>query len=176
MVMAHLRENHAVLHLQSIKTQNNPVLSAFASGGWKNGYIPDINVLTANFTAGLDLRIPIFDATRHKNNLRLVSSEINITRQETDRTAREISMEVYQNEANLQAALRKIEQSELQVQQAEEALQLAEVNYSIGAITNLDLLDAQTLLAESKIMLLKARVDSAISIVRLDISVGRAIN
>jgi len=174
-VLARLREKHAELHLQSVKTQNNPVLSAFVAGGWKNGYIPDINKLTANFSAGVELRVPIFDATRHRNNLRMVSSEITVSRQESDRIAREIATEVYQNEAGLQASQRKIEQSEMQVRQAAEALQLAQVNYSIGAITNLDLLDSQTALAESRIMLLKARVDHAISIVRLDISLGRII-
>jgi outer membrane protein len=121
------------------------------------------------------LRIPIFDGMRRRDNIRMVTSEIAISKQETDRTARDISAEVYQNEAGMEASRRKIEQSEMQVQQAREALQLAEVNYSIGAITNLDMLDSQTALSESRIMLLKARVDYAISIVRLDISLGRSI-
>jgi outer membrane protein TolC len=42
-------------------------------------------------------------------------------------------------------------------------------------ITNLDLLDAETSAAESKLNLLKARSDYAVSLARLNISVGRQV-
>jgi outer membrane protein len=175
-IIAHLNEKHAELNLGVVKIQNNPVLSAFGSGGMKNGYFPDLTMPKANYAVGLGIRVPIFDATRHKYNVRIAGSQINVTKQETESAKREISTEVNENEAGFRTALEKIGQSELQVQQAEEALKLAQVNYTIGAITNLDLLDAETSSADSKLSLLKARVDLAVSIVRLDISLGRPIN
>jgi outer membrane protein TolC len=175
MIVAGLKEEHATLHLKSVKVQNNPVLNAFLSGGIKNGYIPDLNLLTPNYTAGLGLRIPIFDATRRKNYIKIANVEINVSKQETEETRREISSEVYQNEAMLNASLQKIKQSNLQVRQAEEALDLAKVSFSSGVITNLDLLDAETSAAESKVNLLKARADYAISLVRLNISLGKPV-
>ena len=176
MIVASLKEEHAALHLKTVKVQNNPVLDAFLSGGIKNGYIPDLNLLTPNYAAGLGLRVPIFDATRRKNNIKLANVEINILKQETEQTRREISSEVYQNEALLNASLQKIKQSNLQVRQAEEALELAKVSFSSGVITNLDLLDAETSAAESKVNLLKAKTDYAVSLARLNISIGRPIN
>ena len=176
MIVAGLKEEHAALHLKTVKVQNNPVLDAFLSGGIKNGYIPDLNLLTPNYAAGLGLRIPIFDATHRKNYIKLANVEINVLKQETEQTRREISSEVYQNEALLNASLQKIKQSNLQVRQAEEALELAKVSFSSGVITNLDLLDAETSAAESKVNLIKAKADYAVSLVRLNISIGRPIN
>jgi len=45
-----------------------------------------------------------------------------------------------------------------------------------GVITNLDLLDAETSAAESKLNLLKARTDFSINLVRLNISIGKPVN
>jgi outer membrane protein TolC len=175
MIVAALKEEHAGLHLKVVKVQDNPVLDAFVSGGFKNGFFPDLNELTPNFAAGVGLRVPIFDATRRKNNIRLANAEINVLKQETEQTKRDISGEVYQNEAQVTAALQKIKQSNMQVKQAEEALQLARVSFSSGVITNLDLLDAETSAAESKVNLLKAQTDYAVSIARLNISIGRPV-
>ena len=176
MVIANLREKHSELHLKTIKAQNNPVLSAFASGGWKNGFIPDLSVFTGNYAAGVGLHVPIFDAGRRKNNIDMANASINMSKQESEQTNREISTEVFQNDANLQASLQKIRQSELQVQQAEEALALAKISFMSGSITNLDLLDAETAASESKVSLLKANIDYVIDVVRLNISVGKSID
>ncbi len=175
MIVAGLREEHAELHLKAVKVQNNPVLNAFLSGGIKNGYIPDLNEPTPNFAAGVGLHIPIFDGTRRKNYIKLADVEINMLKQETEQTRREISSEVFQNEAQLNASIQKIKQSSLQVRQAEDALELAKVSFQSGVITNLDLLDAETSAAESKVNLLKARADYAVSLARLNISLGKPI-
>ncbi len=175
MIVAGLKEEHATLNLQLVKVQNNPVLDAFLSGGLKNGFFPNLNELTPNFAAGVGLRVPIFDATRRKNNIRLANVQINLLKEETEQTRREISSEVYQNEAQVTAALQKIKQCNMQVQQADEALELARVSFSSGVITNLDLLDAETSAAESKVNLLKAQTDYAVSLARLNISIGRPV-
>ena len=175
MAMVKLRKEHSELHLRSVKVMNNPVLSAFANGGVKNGYFPDLNQPIANIAAGVGLVVPIFDATRRKYTIHLVNSEINMAKQDIDQVTREVSSEVYQNQQSLLASLKKIDLSTLQVRQAEEALSLAAVSFKAGVITNLDLLDAESNAEQSRINLLKARVDYAINVVRLDISLGLPI-
>ena len=171
--LAELRKKQAELHLQSLKAENNPVFSAFASGGYKNGYFPDLNEAKANYAAGLGLKIPVFTATRHRNSLLMASSEINSIKQDIEISRREISSEVYRNAADLQASLRKIDQSELQLAQAEEARKLADLSFKSGTLTNLDLLDSESLEAESRLNLIKARVDYMISSARLEIALGK---
>ncbi|HEY4787858.1 MAG TPA: TolC family protein, partial [Bacteroidales bacterium] len=56
--------------------------------------------------------------------------------------------------------------------QAEEAFSLAKVNFSTGAITNLDLLDAENVVSETSLQLLKSKVDYATSVFRLNIALG----
>jgi len=175
MIMARLRENHAQLHLRAVKVMNNPTLGVFVDGGIKNGYFPDLSTPTPNYAAGVGLNIPIFDATRKHNTIKIANSQISMAKSDIDQTSRDISTEVYQNETNLLASLKKIDQSILQVQQAEEALNLAAVSFKSGAITNLDLLDAETALEESRVNLLRVRIEYAINIVRLNISVGKPI-
>ena len=173
LVLSGLREKQAELKLQSLKIENNPVVSAFVSAGLKNGYFPDMNVIKANYAAGLGLRVPIYTATRHRNLMQIASSDINSVRQEMEQNKREISSEVYQNSANLAASVRKIEQSALQLEQAEEARKLADLSFKAGTLTNLDLLDSESLEAESRLNLIRARTDYRVNAAKLEISIGK---
>jgi len=175
MGMARLREKHAQLHLRSVRVMDNPTLGVFAEGGFKNGYFPDLSAFTPNIAAGIGLNASIFDATRRRNSIKMATSQISMAKSDIEQTSRDISTEVYQNETNLIASVKKIDQSMLQVKQAYEALNLAAVSFKTGAITNLDLLDAETALEESRVNLLRARIDYAIDVVRLNISVGKPI-
>ncbi len=173
LLLVDLRRKQSELHLQSIKIENNPVISAFVSGGIKNGYFPDMNQPKVNYAAGLGIKVPIYTATRHRYYLQMASSEINSIKQDLEQNRREVSSEVYRNANDLQASMRKIDESELQLQQAEEARKLADLSFKAGSLTNLDLLDSESLEAESRLNLMRARTDFMISSARLEISIGK---
>ena len=80
-----------------------------------------------------------------------------------------------ESRANALSALKKVKQSELQLQQASQAYELAEVSYKAGVITNLDLLDSYTALSESKLALYKTKIDYAANLQRLKIAIGQNI-
>jgi outer membrane protein TolC len=162
----------AELRLKSTKTLLNPVVSAYASAGGKDGYFPNLNAPKLNFSAGVGLKVPIFDAYRNKNSQLQAKSSIISSQFETEVSKRNVINEVVENDANLIAALKKIEQFKMQLLQAQEALNLAETSYQNGTITNLDLLDATTSLSESKLLLLKAKIDYAVGQYRLKVSLG----
>ncbi|MEI6062635.1 MAG: TolC family protein, partial [Bacteroidota bacterium] len=173
LLLVDLRRKQAELHLQSIKIENNPVISAFVSGGIKNGYFPDMNQPKVNYAAGLGIKVPIYTASRHRYYLQMASSDINSIKQDLEQNRREVSSEVYRNANDLQASMRKIDESELQLQQAEEARKLADLSFKAGSLTNLDLLDSESLEAESRLNLMRARTDFMISSARLEISIGK---
>ena len=173
MALAKMKQENAKLNLSVIKVQNYPNISAFTTGGFRNGYIPNLGKIKANYTAGLTLKVPIFTATRQKYNELIATTEINMTEQDQVQTLRDISSEVYQSDANVRAALQKIRQTEMQVQEAAEARKLAELSYQTGSITNLDLLNSETIEAESRLNLLKSKSDYALSIVKLNLSMGK---
>jgi outer membrane protein TolC len=165
----------AELRYGMAKLQNKPFLSLLASGGAKNGYIPNLNKLTPNYVVGLGLKVPLFDGMKNKYNLSQAQSAITSLSYESELTKRNISNELYEAEAYMFAASEKIKQFELQLVQALKAYALAETSFKSGVITNLDLLDANTAVSESRLMLLKARIDYAASVYKLKAALGERI-
>ena len=165
----------AELRFGMTKLQNKPMLNLEASGGLKNGYIPDLNTITPNYVIGVGLRVPIFDGMKNKYNLAQAQSAINSLSYESDFTKRNISNEVYEAEALMNAANKKVGQFELQLKQALKAYSLAETSFQAGVITNLDLLDANTSVSETSLMLLKARIDYVTSVYKLKAALGERI-
>jgi outer membrane protein TolC len=169
------RTTLAELKLGMTKLQNKPLLSFEASGGAKNGYIPYLARFTPNYVVGLGLRVPLFDGMKNKYNLAQAKSGVTSISFESELTKRNISNEVYESEALMFAAFKKVNQTELQLKQALKAYSLAETSFKSGIITNLDLLDANTSVSESSLMLLKARIDYAASIYKLKAALGERI-
>jgi outer membrane protein TolC len=71
--------------------------------------------------------------------------------------------------------MQKEQQFKLQLEQAQKAYSLAETSFRSGTITNLELLDANTAVSESRLMLLKARIEYAASIYRLKTALGERL-
>jgi outer membrane protein len=175
MKMVRQKNELANTRLKMVNIQNNPSLNFFGSGGYKNGYIPDLNKLTANFAVGIGLKIPIFDADRSKYTKIQAQSEIKGNVQEIDLTRRTIVNEVVESKANAESALKKVNLSELQLEQAQQAYALAETSFNAGAITNLELMYSYTAVTDSKLALLKTKIDYSVSLLKLKIALGEQI-
>jgi outer membrane protein len=175
MKIAQENEKVAGLQYQVIKMQNNPTINAFASGGGKNGFIPDLNAFKANYSAGVGLKVPIFSGNRVKNSLLQAKSTMNTSAFETEVTRRNISNDVVKREANYLTAKEKMNLCELQLKQAREAFNLANVSFRSGTITNLDLLDAETALSETSLYLLQSKIDYAVSVYNLNLAIGGTV-
>lgn len=175
--MALQKEKLCRTRIGQIDTQDNPSLNAFATGGIKNGYLNDKfqDVAKLNYVVGVSLRVPLFDANRTKHLKTQVSTELEGFKQETEVVRRTIVNEVNECMANASATGNKVKKSELQLKQATQAYEMANVNYQTGVITNLDLLDSYNALSESKLALYKTRIDYTLSIQRLKIAVGEKL-
>jgi outer membrane protein len=172
MMIARKKTDVAESRYQVIRAQNNPSFNLFAAGGAKNGYFPNLDQMKMNYVVGAGIRVPIYDASRTKYNLQQANSSIITSGYETETMRRTVTNDVVENETRLKAAQQKVEQYQLQLDQAQQAYDLAQTNFKAGAITNLDLLDASTTLSESSLLLLKARIDYMVSIYRLQASLG----
>jgi len=175
MKLASEKAKLAQLRYNLTDTQNNPVLNAFLSGGIKNGYIPYLYDPKANFVAGIGLKIPVFDGKRNKYNLAQAQSAIQSNDQETEIARRNIVNEVVEGEANVKASQKKVEQGELQLRQATQAYSLAKTSFDSGVITNLELLEGSTAVSESRLQLLKAKIDYAVSLYKLKSATGERL-
>ena len=165
----------AELRLKAVKLKNTPSIDFMATGGWKNGYTPDIDELRAHYVVGLSFKMPIFDANQTKYNKALAQSEIEATEYETEDLSRTIATEVIEHNSALQKKQQQVEQAKIQLSQAKNAYELAIVSFSSGAITNLDLLDAQTSVSESKLSLLKTQIDYVVGVYQLQTALGNPL-
>ena len=175
MKLAREKAKLANLRYSLTGSQNNPVLNAYLSGGIKNGYTPYLYDPKANFVAGFGLKVPIFDGKRNKYNLVQAKTAIQINDDETEIARRSIVNDVVESEANVGASLKKVEQGELQLKQATQAYALAKVKFDAGVITNLELLDGSTAVSESSLMLLKSKIDYAVSLYKLKSAIGERL-
>jgi outer membrane protein len=165
----------AGLRYEIVNVQNKPMVNFIASGGAKNGYIPDLYKITPNYVVGIGLRIPVYDGSRTRYNRMQAKSAIKAISYETDYTRRNISTELSEAETYMYAAGKKVSQYELQLAQALKAYSLAETSFRSGSITNLDLLDSNTSVSESRLLLLKARIDYAASVYKLKAAMGERL-
>jgi outer membrane protein len=169
------RTSLAELRYDLVKLQNKPVINLLASAGAKNGYLPNLNSIKPNYVVGVGIKIPLFDGMKNKYNLSQAQSAITSLSYESEFTKRTVSNELYEAEAYMIAAGKKVTQFELQLKQALKAYSLAETSFRSGTITNLDLLDANTSVSESRLMLLKSRIDYAASIYKLKAALGERL-
>jgi len=165
----------AELRYKLIKTLNNPFINAVVSGGGKNGYLPDLSQVKANYVAGVGISVPIFDGMKTKYNLLQAKSVINSLNFEDEGTRRNITSDITEAKEYMIAAMQKEQQFALQLDQAQEAYSLAEISFRSGTITNLELLDANTDVSQSRLLLLKSRIDYAVSIYRLKAALGERL-
>jgi len=158
-----------------LNAQYYPYLNLMASGGWKNGFVPDINKFTANYAVGVGLKVPIFDSGHTMYSKRATHSEIEASEQDIELAKRDIANSVIESKSSIEAAQKKVQQSNMQLEQAQQAYKLAETSYEAGSITNLVLLDSYTNLADSKLSLYKAGIDYTINLLKLKIALGEKI-
>jgi len=173
--IARQRSEIASTHFHLAGLTNNPEFDLFASGGFKNGYIPELNVIKANYVAGVSFKLLIFDGKRAKYSKLQAQTEMKSVDQDTELARRNIANEVIENRANVDAALKKIMKQELQLKQAQQAYELAQTSFQAGTITNLDLLDSETALSESRLALIKSKIDYTVSLLKLKIATGEHI-
>ncbi len=169
------RTSAAEIRYELVNRQNKPMLNFLASAGAKNGYIPDLARFTPNYVVGLGLRIPIYDGSKTKYKRMEAKSAITSISYESEYTKRNISTELSEAETYMVASGQKVSQYELQLDQALKAYSLAETSFKSGSITNLDLLDSNTSVSESRLLLLKARMDYAASVYKLKAAMGERL-
>ncbi|MGB9591420.1 MAG: TolC family protein, partial [Candidatus Kryptoniota bacterium] len=135
---------------------NNPSVNFSVSYGFKNGYEPNINAWRGNYVAALQVQIPLFDGYRENSMKEEASATIRAAESHREDIIEKIKSDVQMAVTDLQSNMEKLQTTDITIQQAESALQLARLRYQAGTVTNLDLLDSETALAEAKLMQLEA--------------------
>jgi outer membrane protein len=171
------RDEEKVAELQErvASSRDMPTVKVNLAYGVKNGYIPNLEVLRGNWVVGLDVDVPIFNGFRTRADEDEALAGRLASEARTSDVERRVRAEVEQAVSDVRTSADKIETSTLQVDQAKQALDIATVRYESGVVTNLDLIDAETALAQARLGHLQALFDYVISSTRLDRAVGNPL-
>jgi outer membrane protein TolC len=165
-------EESAKLQKNASSLGNMPSLKVSAAYGLKNGYEPNIYPMRGNWMWGAQVQIPVFDGGRISYQVEEAQAAIESEQAHTQDAERQIRSDVEQTIADVQASWSKVQISDVQLQQAHDAVTIARTRYETGSITNLDLLDAETAESSARLMSLQALYRFVISKYELGRAVG----
>jgi outer membrane protein TolC len=165
-------EELARLQKNASSLGNMPSLKLIAAYGFKNGYEPNIYPMQGNWMWGAQAQIPLFDGGRVGHQEEEAQAAIESEQAHTQDAERQIRSDVEQAVADVQASWSKVQISDVQLQQALDAVTIARTRYETGSVTNLDLLDAETAESSARLMSLQALYRFVISKYELDRAVG----
>jgi outer membrane protein len=173
MVAARDAEMTASLQVRLASLGDRPSVGLILSSGLATGYPDNLNQLKANYAAGVNLRVPIFNGHLTRSRRSEAEAGLHMAQARSEDTKRQIRAEVEQAAASVRAYWEKTRNAEVLVKQAEEAVAMAKVRYEAGVVTNLDVLDAQTALTQAKLAYLRSLYAYSMSLVDLDRATGK---
>jgi outer membrane protein TolC len=156
-------EQTARLRLDAASRGNRPTLAANVTGGVENGVVPNLYDNKGYVSAGVALDIPIFTGKRVLGD-RLEADALVRSAQARERELNDsITTDVADAYSDLNAAKARLSNADTLVEQAREALSLAQTRYTNGVITNFELLDAQSSSRSAELSRLQARYDCVLA-------------
>jgi outer membrane protein TolC len=150
-----------------------PALRLNVSYGSKNGYIPDLDRMRANWAAGIRAEMPVWEGGRIGRQEEEAKAQLRAEEAHRLDVERQIRTDVEQAAADAEAAQAKIRISEVQLMQARDAAAMARNRYETGSVTNLDLLDAEAAESTARLAKLQALFKSVVSRIELNRAAGR---
>ena len=168
-------ETAATLQQRLIERSNMPSLGVGAQVGAKNGYLPNLNQIRPNSVGVVQLSVPIFDGNKNKNQRveALANSRSAVAR--TQDTQEQIRADVRQAANNLEFSQARYDNSQQQIAQATDALTRARGRYRYGVGQNLDVLDAETQLAQARLARAQAMYNYTLGQYQLKRATGEVI-
>jgi outer membrane protein TolC len=169
-------EKQAQLVLSLAKLGHMPTISTQFEAGFKNGILTftntDINSLLFNWDFGLMVSVPVFDGLLTERRSAEADAKLAAARSGTDALRRTVTTQVLQALQDVESSHEQTDNSLAQLDQAQEALNMAKVQYDIGVGTNLEYLDSQTSLELAKLNNLSATYRELLSQLQLEQALG----
>ncbi|HVW21404.1 MAG TPA: TolC family protein [Opitutaceae bacterium] len=159
--------------LDAANRSTRPVLSASAAGGVEDGQLPDMYDNKGFVTANVGLSVPLFTGRRAAGQKAEARAGVRSAAARVEETRRQVAADVEDAAADLDAARGRLANADALVDQAQEALALAQTRYRNGVITNFELLDAQSSARGAELARLQARYDCLLARQALARSAGR---
>ena len=128
-----------------------PTIYASAIGGVKNGYQPNIEPMRLNGAVAVGVNIPIFNGNRPKLQEKLTQVQVDATKASLNTLQNNIQKDLSLNAADFRLLTEKLKNTDILLEQAQKAYDIARVRFKNGLITNVELLLAQTSVEDARI-------------------------
>lgn len=128
--------------LRYSRAQYRPYLSVNAAAGYRNGYMPNVNELRFNYLAGAGINIPILDAVKTTQQIKINKSIIRQQEWKMESLKNSVTRDVQLAMADVRTQNEKLQLMEGQLRAAKEALDVANARYKNGTSTYLELINA----------------------------------
>jgi len=127
---------------------------------------------SSQFSALLSLNIPLFAGFGDRAAIHQAQAALDSARANSDDLRSQVQLEVWQAYQNLRTAAVTLDTSAAQLKSAQQAADVSNARYKSGLDTILDLLSAQTTLANARVQQVQARLDWAAARAALGHAVG----
>ncbi len=168
-------ENSAELQARLIEHSNMPALGVGGQVGYKNGYPRNVDQGKFNTLAVAQLSVPIYDGNRNRKQRVEAAANYRATQARTADTQEQIRADVRQAANNMEFSQARYDNAVQQVAQATDALTRAKGRYRYGVGENLDVLDAETQLAQARLSRAQAMYNYTLGQYQLKRATGEQI-
>jgi outer membrane protein TolC len=148
-------------------------VAATASEKWNDNEFPGTDNNT--WAIGINASYNLFDAGVTKSKVKGAEAGFNKATEQLRQAKDAVQLEVRQAYLNMNEAEKRIETSNVAVTKAEEDYKIAQVRYTAGVGTNLDVIDSQVALTSAKTDYVQALYDYNTSRAKLDKAMGTAV-
>jgi len=160
--------------IQMAKSGYRPTVDFLGSISYRSNNLGNMfNRRQQNWNAGISVNIPIFEGFSTKAKVDAARARYAQAKIDKDNLIDTIAVEVRKACLNLKEATSIIQSQKDNVQEAKEALRIAEVSYQNGVAINLDVLDSQVSLAQIQTNLASGIYDYLMALAYLDRSIGK---
>ena len=149
---------------------NLPQIAFQGTKGWSNDEFPGSHYPT--WQVALVTDINVFDGNVTKAKVRQAEAGMDKSLEQAKQKQDGIQLEVRQAYLNMLEAEKRIKTSKVTVDKGQEDFKIAQVRYSAGVGTNLDVIDAQLALTQAKTNYIQAMYDYNTSRAKLDKAMG----
>ncbi len=169
LLAAKAREQVAAAGIEIARGRGLPSLNFTANTG--RTQVVDVGE-SSQFSALLSLKVPLFAGFGDRATLKQAQAQLDTARATSDDLRSQVELQVWQAYQNLRTASVTLDTSAAQLKSAQQAMEVATARYRSGLNTLLDVLSAQTALANARVQQVQARLDWAAGRVALGHAVG----
>jgi outer membrane protein TolC len=161
------KTKQAQADIDIIKSTNKPSVDLHGSTGFKNGYVPAVGEDRFNYNAGVTFKIPIYDGSKTKKQIKLQEDIVKQNQLATETLNHNYKKDIFQAYIDIQSNLERIQNTQGQIDEATSAEQIAKSRYQNGVGTNLDITNASNFVQRAELTRLQYQYQLCLAKVQL---------